>query len=402
MGLRMMNFDYEIVHRPGKWNIADYLSRHPIKSDDKNELEKDTESYVSFVSEHAIPKSVSREVLLDETNKDEVLCKLKTKLNGDILSQEDSIATKPFDRVFSEISVTSDGLVLRGKRIVIPDALIDSVLKIAHEGHLGIVKTKSLIRTKIWFPDMDKRVEKLIEACLACQLEGKGSCEPIKSTNMPCAAWEHLCMDFFGPLPNGNELMVVMDEFSRLPVVEEIKTTASEHVIPALDSIFSLLGIPVKLKTDNGPPFNGHKFKEFSEYMGFKHQKITPEAPQSNGQAENFMKNLGKVIRSAKTERREWKFELNKFLRNYRSSPHSTTGKAPSILMFNRNNTSRLPRLGEVESQPEVQAIRDRDHKMKQNAKIYTDKRRRARTVIFDLGEEVFAKQKITQRFNNT
>jgi hypothetical protein len=130
---------------------------------------------------------------------------------------------------------------------------------------------------------MDKRVKKLIEVCLACQLEGKGSCEPIKSTNLPSAAWEHLCMDFFGPLPNGNELMVLMDKFSRLPVVEEIKTTASEHVIPALDSIFSLLGIPVKLKTDNGPPFNGHKFKEFSEYMGFKHQKITPEAPQSNG-----------------------------------------------------------------------------------------------------------------------
>ncbi len=44
--LRMMNFDYEIVHRPGKWNIADYLSRHPIKGDHKNELEEDTESYV--------------------------------------------------------------------------------------------------------------------------------------------------------------------------------------------------------------------------------------------------------------------------------------------------------------------------------------------------------------------
>ncbi len=59
-----------------------------------------------------------------------------------------------------------------------------------------------------------------------------------------------------------------------LPMVEEIKTIASKLVIPALDSIFSLLDIPVNLKIDNGPPFNGHKFNEFNEYMGFKHQKI--------------------------------------------------------------------------------------------------------------------------------
>jgi hypothetical protein len=114
---------------------------------------------------------------------------------------------------------------------------------------------------------MDKHVEKLIEACLACQLEGKGSCEPVKSTNMPSAAWEHLCVDFFGPLPNGNALMVLMDELSRLPVVKEIKTTASEHVIPALDSIFSLLGIPVKLETGNGPPFNGQLIFNFLKLL---------------------------------------------------------------------------------------------------------------------------------------
>jgi hypothetical protein len=114
--------------------------------------------------------------------------------------------------------------------------------------------------------------------------------------------------------------------------------------------------------------------------------------------SENFMKNQGKVIRNAKTERREWKYEFNKFLRNHRSSPHLTTGKAPSILIFNRNNTSSLPRSGEVESQPEAvsRTIRDRDQQMKQNAKIYADKRRQERTVIFDLGDEVFAKQKRT------
>jgi hypothetical protein len=67
-------------------------------------------------------------------------------------------------------------------------------------------------------------------------------------------------MDFFGPLPNSHELLVVMDEFSRMPVVKEIIST--DYVLPQLDSIFSLMGIPSILKTDTGPPFNCH-FEEF-------------------------------------------------------------------------------------------------------------------------------------------
>ena len=39
-----------------------------------------------------------------------------------------------------------------------------------HEGHLGIVKTKALLREKVWFPCMEKMVESKIKACLPCQI----------------------------------------------------------------------------------------------------------------------------------------------------------------------------------------------------------------------------------------
>jgi hypothetical protein len=67
---------------------------------------------------------------------------------------------------------------------------------------------------------------------VACQLETHGVPEPIKSTEMPEEVWDMLSIDFFGPLPNGSELMVILDEGSRNPVVCEVKKTASDSVVP--------------------------------------------------------------------------------------------------------------------------------------------------------------------------
>ena len=91
------------------------------------------------------------------------------------------------------------------------------------------------------------------------------------------------------------------------------------------DKIFSEFGIPIKVKSDNGPPFNGVAFKNFAKYMGFDHKPIQPEHPESNGVAEKFNANLEKVIHTAKVESKNWRQELNIILRNYRATHHSTT-----------------------------------------------------------------------------
>jgi hypothetical protein len=53
------------------------------------------------------------------------------------------------------------------------------------------------------------------------------------------------------------------------------------------------------IQTDNGPPFQSEVFKEFPLRIGFKHRKVTPLWPRDNGKVESFMKNLGKVLRTA-------------------------------------------------------------------------------------------------------
>ena len=44
----------------------------------------------------------------------------------------------------------TDTVLLKSDRLVVPAALQDRIVDIAHEGHLGIAKTKVLLREKVW------------------------------------------------------------------------------------------------------------------------------------------------------------------------------------------------------------------------------------------------------------
>jgi transposase InsO family protein len=130
-----------------------------------------------------------------------------------------------------------------------------------------------------------------------------------------------------------------------IPYCSSGKSTNGDTAISVLDKIFAEYGVPNELITDNGPPFNGKQFCDFANHLGFHHRKVTPYWPRANGLAERFMRNLGKVVRNAQLAKIPWQMELNDFLRAYRATPHSSTGFAPSELLFGRNQTSRLPSL---------------------------------------------------------
>ena len=81
---------------------------------------------------------------------------------------ENCDSLKHYSRIASELTVDDD-LVLKSNRIVIPAELQNHVISLAHLGHLGIVKTKGLLRTKVYFPNLDKLVENYLAKCVACK-----------------------------------------------------------------------------------------------------------------------------------------------------------------------------------------------------------------------------------------
>jgi len=85
-------------------------------------------------------------------------------------------------------------------------------------------------------------------------------------SSLPEKKWQELSVDIFGPVGNNDYLLVVMDDYSRFPVAEQISSTSSTSVIRALDKIINTFGIPNKIKTDNGSCFTSSEFREYANY----------------------------------------------------------------------------------------------------------------------------------------
>ena len=52
-----------------------------------------------------------------------------------------------------------------------------------------------------------------------------------------------------------------------------------------------------------------------------------------------------KTIRIAQAEGVDWKKELTRYVTKYRSIDHTSTGKSPAELLFNRRMRGKLPEL---------------------------------------------------------
>ena len=138
-----------------------------------------------------LPPALTMEVLKEVAVHDRVYQKLKVNMKeGKKPTDRDLV---PYMAVWGELTVIKE-LVCRGKRIVIPEgrctknnvALRDWVFDLGHSAHQGVDATKRQLRVRLWFPGMDKAVERRVSTCLVCQasVESKAK-DPMKPTKAP-------------------------------------------------------------------------------------------------------------------------------------------------------------------------------------------------------------------------
>lgn len=387
-GLRLRPYRFKIIHQEGLNNIADFLSRHsqPIVA---TKYEREAEEHVNLLTTAAIPKSIKRSELAKMSKVDARIQNVINMLNNKAHTKDDV-----FKKLLNELTVTKDGLLLRGGRVVVPKSLQKVMVKIAHRGHQGMAKTKRLARRHIWFARMDSLIEKVVKDCPSCKVNTKSrSYNPVKSTKMPLGPWRQLAIDYYGPVW-GKYVLVLIDYFSRYPLAKILFSTNSKSLLPYLDEVFSMFGIPKSIKSDNGPPFNSKDFADFCERNNIQHNKITPYWPRANGLVENFMKNLTKCIKNSKESGIPFEEILKSFLRDYRATPHSTTGEPPNDLLFRpKPSTTGLPNsLGDDEI---VKRARSKDEIEKAKQAKRTNAKLKAKQHEMKIGDNVLLLQTV-------
>ena len=351
--LRLQPYCFKVQFVSSAKNIADPLSRL-LKPGNTSSPSED--EHLFMVATHAVPCALQARDLEEASAADPELADIRQRLKVDNWSD----APKAFKTVRHELTFIGQ-LIMRGSRIVVPSSLRSRVLQLAHEGHQGMVKMKTRLREKVWWPGIDKDVEATCRTCFGCQVVGPPAPRPpVKHTSLPSAPWSELAVDILGPLPSGESILVLVDYYSRFFELDILHATTSRVVIRCLDNHFARHGVPDGLRSDNGPQFISAEFSEFLHELGIVHHRTTPLWPEANGEVERQNRSLLKAIRTAHAEGKNWRSELNKFLLAYRTTPHSTTGVPPAFLLYRRQIKCKLPAMPFDNEVPDDRAIRDR------------------------------------------
>ncbi|XP_064483033.1 uncharacterized protein K02A2.6-like [Ornithodoros turicata] len=405
--LRIQQYSFTVQHQKGSENPSDYMSRHPVgQTNPRFRASKVPDEYVLFLSRIAVPRAINTEEVIKATLAD-VTCQELTQaiqacpsIRHDLWNKPH---VKPYKPLETELSVTPQGLILRGTRLLLPSSLQERAVQLAHKGHMGMVKTKQLLRESVWFPKMDTLLEKAVRNCIPCQAVTHGpKRDPLKPTPLPDGPWENLAMDFAGPFPNGKYLLVLVDEYSRFPVVEVVPSTTASSTIAVLRRTLSQFGIPKQIKTDNGPPFNSSEFKLFAQELGFRHHRVTPLWPEANGEAERFIQTLMKAIKTCHVEEQNWMQKIHDFLLCYRATAHTTTKLSPYELLFGRKMLTTLPSSVHRETTDTRDATLSNDTRAKEISKARADEKRHTGEHTLQKGDVVLVKQKKISKLTST
>ncbi|XP_046868929.1 uncharacterized protein K02A2.6-like [Drosophila willistoni] len=171
-----------------------------------------------------------------------------------------------------------------------------------------------------------------------------------------------------------------------------IKTISSKVLIKQMDDIFSRLGTPRTLRTDNGRQFVSLELQDFCRTNGITQITTPPYWPQANGEVENMNKSLVKCLKIAWSKGKDYKREIQNFVVMYNVTPHGTTGAAPSELMFKRIIRDKLPDVRDVVGDVGESLERDLDCWNKQKGKEKADKGRGAKVSDIQPGDKIVLK----------
>ncbi|XP_059054704.1 uncharacterized protein K02A2.6-like [Achroia grisella] len=328
--LTLAAHDYEIEYKRGKEiSNADGLSRWPmpVLSQDI-----DTPGEVLLIAEtpHDLPfgpKDIER-----ATSGDPTLHRVKWFIlkGWPARITDKELHTYWLHRL--ELSI-QDGCILLGSRVVLPNKLREDMLKLLHQTHNGIVHTKALARSYVWWPQMDRDIEKMISNCHSC-LENRNM--PTRSSHewiMPARPWSRIHVDFAGPFQN-KIFLIVVDSYSKWPEVHIVNSMASSIVIKHLRYIFAQHGLCETLVSDNGTSFVSKDFEDFLVANKIKHIRTAPYHPATNGQAERMVQTLKNKLK--KMTDVPWEVKLPRILLTLRSTPCTSTKRSPAELLMNR------------------------------------------------------------------
>ena len=288
--MKLREFDYDIVHKPGKENIvADALSIQITVSDDESqpvETEKVDKNKNESVNNKNKPNNVGKtNIALDSDAK--MLSKeneLRKEVGKPKVKDQDFYKKKHNGKFVKVLSSREE---------------IEEAMKQAHDGrsHFGINSVFNYLNDRVWWPTMFQDIKEWIKSCQECQLY-----KPIKRVKAEGhievgEIFDRFGFDFIGPMTEskkGSKYILVATEYlTKWPIARAVPVANAETVATFIyEEIIYNYGCPKTILTDQGTHFRNKLVDSLCEIMKSKHHVSSPYHPQTNGLTRTIQWNL--------------------------------------------------------------------------------------------------------------
>jgi hypothetical protein len=320
----LADFDFELVHLPGKRNQADPLSRRP-DHDDGSTDNKETTALPNELFARAIEITILERQVHQLQKENHELC-LAWKRKYGIYQDKWKVWWKAGSLV-----------VLDEKQL--QHTFLQEYHDTPTSGHPGVWKTYQALRHDYWWPNLQKDIEDYVKGCATCQ-----AVKTITHCNVPPIApigpgedttpFTTITIDFITKLPESRScdtILTITDHDSTKAVIlipcredmgsEEVARLFRDHAFP-------YTGIPKRIISDRDTWFTSQFFKELCAQLEIKQNMSSAYHPQTDGQSERTNQTVETILRIFCNHQQDnWADWLKVAQYMINSHPSSTTKK---------------------------------------------------------------------------
>ena len=175
--------------------------------------------------------------------------------------------------------------------------------------------------------------------------EGRGSVKKVPLGSLPLidTPFKRVAVDIVGPRAPPSEaghryILTLVDYATKYLEAVPLKKITTEAVAVALLDIYSRVGIPEEVQTDQGTQFMSECMQEVSRLLSIKGLTRTPYHPKCNGLVERWNGTLNSMLKRLCQDQPKQRHRLiNPVLFAYREVSQELTGFSPFQLLYGRS-----------------------------------------------------------------
>ena len=349
---KTLMYDFKMVHVPGSLNQApDAFSRYPTKTAFGGEDVSDDTQIEQYSKMFAVgqgsdlPASINFEMVNEEAIIDNECRALKNVIQVGFPEDRNRLQAelRYYWPMRDELFVV-ENVCFKGKKMLIPLSLRRRILEGLHAGHQGVSSMTANARERFFWPHLDSDIKQTRAQCQKCDENAPSQpAEPMVITPIPEFPFEQVASDQC--TIGSYTYLIYVDRYSGWVEVAKIKDQSFKQVKKSFLRWFATFGVPDKMSTDGGPPYNSFEYSQFLKTWKVEKRKSSAYYAQSNGRAEAAVKTAKRLL-LGNTNHVTGEVEtdaVSRALLAHRNTPCQQNGLSPSELLFGHAIRDHLP-----------------------------------------------------------